>query len=84
MRVLIAFSLLAVALTAQAQLYRWTDESGKVHYTDTPPPASAKNVEKKFGPCWRRWGRLGRAAILCAAAGDKKLPGDYLYIQRLR
>jgi glutaredoxin len=47
MRVLIAFSLLAFALTAQAQLYRWTDESGKVHYTDTPPPANAKNVQKK-------------------------------------
>ena len=38
MRVLIAFSLLAFALTAAAQLYRWTDANGKVHYTDTPPP----------------------------------------------
>lgn len=47
MRVLLAFSLFAFALAAQAQLYRWTDESGKVHYTDTQPPASAKNVEKK-------------------------------------
>ncbi len=47
MRVLVAFSLLAFALTASAQLYRWTDDSGKVHYTDTPPPASAKNVQKK-------------------------------------
>ena len=50
MRVLIAFSLLAFAITAQAQLYRWTDESGKVHYTDTPPPASARNVQKKGSP----------------------------------
>jgi len=47
MRVLIAFSLLAFALAAQAQLFRWSDESGKVHYTDTQPPASAKNVENK-------------------------------------
>ena len=47
MRGLLAVSLLACALTAQAQLYRWTDESGKVHYTDTPPPATARNVEKK-------------------------------------
>jgi glutaredoxin len=46
MRVLIAFSLLAFVLTAQAQLYRWTDESGKVHYSDTPPPANARNVQK--------------------------------------
>lgn len=49
MRVLAALSLLVFALAAQAQLYRWTDENGKVHYTDTQPPASAKNVEKK-GP----------------------------------
>lgn len=47
MRRLIAFSLLACALAAQAQLYRWTDDSGKVHYTDTPPPANAKNVQQK-------------------------------------
>ena len=47
MRVLIAFSLLAFALTAGAQLYRWTDDSGKVHYTDTPPPPNATNVQKK-------------------------------------
>jgi glutaredoxin len=47
MRVLIAFSLLAFALATQAQLYRWTDAGGKVHYTDTPPPVGAKNVEKK-------------------------------------
>jgi uncharacterized protein DUF4124/glutaredoxin len=46
MRVLIAFSLLAFALAAEAQLYRWTDESGTVHYTDTHPPANAKNVQK--------------------------------------
>jgi hypothetical protein len=47
MRGLIAFSLLACAFSAQAQLYRWTDDSGKVYYTDTPPPANAKNVQKK-------------------------------------
>jgi len=47
MRVLIAFSLLAFVITAQAQiLHRWTDESGKVHYTDQPPPVGARNVEK--------------------------------------
>jgi glutaredoxin len=49
-RVLVTFGLLAFTFTAQAQLYRWTDESGKVHYTDVPPPAGAKNVEKKGSP----------------------------------
>jgi glutaredoxin len=47
MRLLIAFSLLAFALSAGAQLYRWTDDSGMVHYTDTVPPANAKDVQKK-------------------------------------
>jgi len=47
MRGLMAFGFLVCALSAQAQLYRWTDDSGKVHYTDMPPPANAKNVQKK-------------------------------------
>jgi glutaredoxin len=35
------------AAAAQAQgLYRWTDEKGRVHVTDSPPPASAKGVQK--------------------------------------
>ena len=46
-RIPIGVLLGAVAFTASAQLYRWTDEKGRVHITDTPPPASAKNVQKK-------------------------------------
>ena len=42
---------LAVALAAgplgAAQLYRWVDEKGTVEYRDTPPPANAKNVERR-------------------------------------
>jgi glutaredoxin len=46
-------TLLAAALAAGAaavsaqQLYRWTDENGRVHVTDTPPPPSAKGVQKR-------------------------------------
>jgi len=43
---------LAFALGAAhaQQLYRWTDSTGRVHVTDTPPPASARTVERKnFG-----------------------------------
>jgi hypothetical protein len=32
---------------AAAQLYRWVDEKGNVEWRDTPPPASAKKVEKR-------------------------------------
>ena len=45
-----AFAVLLLALLGVAhaqQLYRWTDEKGRVHITDTPPPASAKGVQKK-------------------------------------
>jgi glutaredoxin len=28
-------------------MYRWTDENGRVHITDTPPPPSAKGVQKQ-------------------------------------
>lgn len=38
---------LVCSLSAQAQQYRWIDEKGRVQYTDTPPPPSAKSVQKK-------------------------------------
>ena len=30
-----------------AEMYRWVDSNGKVHYTDTPPPLTAKSMQKK-------------------------------------
>lgn len=50
MRFLIGAILSVAAFSAAAQLYRWTDESGKVHFTDTPPPPSARNVQKRSAP----------------------------------
>ena len=47
LRALILFSFLLAATSASAQQYRWVDEKGRVHYTDTPPPPSAKSTEKK-------------------------------------
>lgn len=43
-----AFFLVLAAISgpAQAQQYRWVDPQGNVRYSDTPPPASAKNVQK--------------------------------------
>jgi glutaredoxin len=48
MRIRVVFSILlaCAAGAASAQLYRWTDEKGRVHITDTPPPPSAKSVQK--------------------------------------
>ena len=41
-------SALISAIPAQAaQLYRWVDDKGRVEWRDTPPPATAKKVEKR-------------------------------------
>lgn len=37
-RLAIACLLAAVALPATGEMYKWTDEDGSVHYTQTPPP----------------------------------------------
>jgi glutaredoxin len=38
---------LLLATGAQAQMYKWTGADGKVTYSDTPPPNSARHVEEK-------------------------------------
>ena len=45
---LVAISLVLTsgALSAQ-QMYKWKDDQGVVHYSDTPPPARNKRVEVK-------------------------------------
>jgi len=44
----VLLALLVFAVPAQAaQLYRWVDDKGRVEWRDTPPPASAKKVEKR-------------------------------------
>ena len=45
------FALLLLALTfalpaTAAQLYRWTDAQGGVHYSDQPPPPNIKKMEQ--------------------------------------
>ncbi|WP_293370231.1 DUF4124 domain-containing protein [Nevskia sp.] len=45
MRALIAFALLLNLLPAHAEVYRWTDDKGVVHYGDKPPKEGVKPVE---------------------------------------
>ena len=47
MRTVLFLFLATAAGCVLAQQYRWTDEKGGVHYSDTPPPTSAKSVQKK-------------------------------------
>ena len=35
---LLVFVFLASASAAKAEVYKWVDEDGNVHFTDTPPP----------------------------------------------
>ena len=46
MRSAIFAILLGAACAASAQMYRWTDDKGRVHITDTPPPPGAKGVKR--------------------------------------
>jgi len=50
MRIVLATVLCLAAFAASAQIYRWTDDKGRLHVTDTPPPATAKNVRKSGEP----------------------------------
>lgn len=48
MKVLILTLSLIFALPALADnLYRWVDETGRVHYSDQPPPPKIKKVSQK-------------------------------------
>jgi glutaredoxin len=44
-RLFVLSVLLCASAAAQAQQYRWVDEKGRLHYSDTPP-AKAKDVRK--------------------------------------
>jgi len=44
--VALVLALAAGAVAAQQQLYRWTDEKGRLHVADTPPPPGAKDVHR--------------------------------------
>jgi glutaredoxin len=45
---LIAAATLTIACgVAFGQAYRWVDDQGRVNYTQTPPPAGAKDVQRR-------------------------------------
>jgi len=41
----IPLALCLLVLPAWADLYKWTDENGKVHYSDQPPPDAVQKIE---------------------------------------
>jgi glutaredoxin len=60
-RVALVLVLAFAAGAVPAQIYRWTDDNGRVHISDTPPPPGARNVEKRPSPA---------ASVTQAGAGE--------------
>ena len=65
MRPLLLVSALLLILAADAvlaqKLYRWTDENGKVHYTDQLPPEAAKAARDELNEAGRAVEHVERA-----------------------
>jgi hypothetical protein len=47
---LVLLASMLLALSAQAQTYKWVDKDGKVRYGDVPPPAAKEGKAAKKGP----------------------------------
>lgn len=52
MRIIIAISLLIFIPTGHSEIYRWTDNDGKIHFSDQPPEDStvSEEVSQKMSP----------------------------------
>ena len=50
MRMRFLAPLLLLPVLAQAQMYRWIDDNGKVHYSDRIPMSGAKNLQRQAMP----------------------------------
>lgn len=46
---LLLLTLLAAASVQAAEVYKWTDANGVVHFSDSPPPADAKAEKVHVG-----------------------------------
>ena len=49
-RFLFVIALLGVSISASADIYKWVDANGKVHYSNTPPPDVKGNKVKLDDP----------------------------------
>lgn len=53
---LVFLAMLVLLPLAQAKIYKWTDEKGKVHYSQIPPPSQSKKKVKTMDVGTRRSG----------------------------
>ncbi len=86
---LAAAVLLALALPAQAQVYKWVDAQGRVNYGNAPPPSaagSAQTVEEKLSvmgidPAVRAYAERHFAARAAADERDWQLRQQAMSLQ---
>ena len=77
---LVAVTIMAAMPVDAQQVYRWVDATGRVQYSDQPPPPGTKNVQEK---------NVGGNSIqnndlsLVAQDAQKKNPGHGVH-QRMR
>ncbi|MEQ8428078.1 MAG: DUF4124 domain-containing protein [Gammaproteobacteria bacterium] len=52
LQTLVLVLAMSVAFSAQAKMYKWVDEDGVTHYTQTPPPGDieSKTIKPRTGP----------------------------------
>lgn len=67
-----ALTLLALTFTlpAMAEVYRWTDSSGNVHYSDQPPPVSVKKLKRINVPDTDQGGQAKAGAPVVLFSGN--------------
>lgn len=67
----IVLSGLLIMSTTQAEMYKWTDKNGEIHYTQTPPPADikGKNIEDDVK---LSTGKLGNVLPTASVPSPKK------------
>lgn len=71
---LLAVCLACLALEAEARLYRWVDENGKVQFSDNPPPASARGLTEldQRGTVRKMPGKAASAGEVAVRAAERK------------
>ena len=67
----IVLSGLLIMSTTQAEMYKWTDKNGEIHYTQTPPPADikGKNMDNDVK---LSTGKLGNVIPSASTSNTKK------------
>lgn len=48
MKIVCIFLLLTISCIASAEVYRWTDKEGKIHFSDNKPKTAAEDITAKI------------------------------------